>query len=79
MDQKHGGQYGALRIRAELEETINANFPDYTQKYTDGSKIEVRVVCAVVLSGENKEIRLLRRFSIFNTEPEAIKTAISIC
>jgi hypothetical protein len=24
-----------LRIRAELEETLNANYPDYTQTYTD--------------------------------------------
>jgi hypothetical protein len=27
-----------LRIRAELEETLNANYPDYTHIYTDGSK-----------------------------------------
>jgi hypothetical protein len=49
-----------LRIRAELEETLSANYPDYTQIYTDGSKMEERVGCAVVYPGENKEIRLPR-------------------
>jgi hypothetical protein len=29
-----------LRIKAELEETLNAIYPDYTQIYTDGSKME---------------------------------------
>jgi hypothetical protein len=29
-----------LRIKAELEETLNTNSPDYTQIYTDGSKME---------------------------------------
>jgi hypothetical protein len=67
-----------LRIRAELEETLNANYPDYTQIYTDGSKMEERVGCVVVTPSENKEIRLPRPFSIFNTEAEAINTAISI-
>jgi hypothetical protein len=68
----------ALRIRAGLEETLNANYPDYTQKYTDGSKMEERVGCAVDTTGENKEIRLARPFSIFNAQAEAINTAISI-
>jgi hypothetical protein len=67
-----------LRIRADLKETLNANYPDYTQIYTDGSKIEERIGCAVVTPGENKEIRLPRPFSIFNAEAEAINTAISI-
>jgi hypothetical protein len=58
-----------LRIRAELEETLNANYPNYT----DGSKMEERVGCA----GENKEIRLPRPFSIFNAEAEAINLAIN--
>jgi hypothetical protein len=31
-----------LRIRAELEETLNAKYPDYTQIYTDGSKPQVK-------------------------------------
>jgi hypothetical protein len=31
-----------LRIRAKLEETLNANYLEYTQIYTDGSKIEER-------------------------------------
>jgi hypothetical protein len=31
-----------LRIRAELEETLNVNYLDYTQIYTDGSKMEER-------------------------------------
>jgi hypothetical protein len=67
MDYKHGSQCkttllallkgsSTLRIRAELEETINANYPDYTQIYTDGSKMEGRVQCALVTPGENKEI-----------------------
>jgi hypothetical protein len=33
------------RIRAELEETLNANYPDYTQIYTDGSKMEEKFDC----------------------------------
>jgi hypothetical protein len=37
-----------LRIRAELEETLNVNYSDYTQIHTDGSKMEERVGCAVV-------------------------------
>jgi hypothetical protein len=61
-----------------LEETLNANYLDYTQIYTNGSKMEERVGCAVVTLGENKEIRLPRPFSIFNAEAEAINTAISI-
>jgi ribonuclease HI len=40
--------------------------------------MEERVGCAVVTPGKNKEIRLTRPFSIFNTEAEAINTAISI-
>jgi hypothetical protein len=32
-----------LRIRAELEETLNTNYPDYTQIYMDGLKMEERV------------------------------------
>jgi hypothetical protein len=53
-----------LRIRAEFEEILNANYLDYTQIYTDGSKMEerVRIGCAVVTPGENKEIRLPRPF-----------------
>jgi hypothetical protein len=60
-----------LRIRTELEETINAHYPD-------GAKMEERVGCSVVIPGENKEIRLPRPFSILNAEAEAINTAISI-
>jgi hypothetical protein len=41
------GQGSTLRIRAELAETLNANYPDYTQIYTDGSKMEKRVGCVV--------------------------------
>jgi hypothetical protein len=67
-----------LRIRAELEETPIANYPDYTQIYTDGSKMEDRVGCAVVTPDENNEIRLPRPFSIFSAEVKAINTAISI-
>jgi hypothetical protein len=67
-----------LRIRAELEETLNANYPDYTPIYTDVSKMEERIGCAVVIPGENKEIRLPRPFSIFNAEAEASNTIISI-
>jgi hypothetical protein len=67
-----------LRIRAKLEETVNANYPDYTQIFPDGSKMQERVECTVVTPGENKEIRLPRPFSIFNAEAEAINTAISI-
>jgi hypothetical protein len=66
-----------LRIRAEFEETLNANHPDYTQIYTDGSKMEERVGCGVTPS-ENKEIQLPRPFSIFNAEVKAINTAVSI-
>jgi hypothetical protein len=36
-----------LRIGAELEETLNANYSDYTQIYMNGSKMEERVGCAV--------------------------------
>jgi hypothetical protein len=64
-----------LRIIAELEETLNENYPDYTQIYTDGSKMEEKEGCAVVTSGENKKIRLPRPFSILNAEAEAINTA----
>jgi hypothetical protein len=39
----------SLRIRAELEETLNANYPDYTQINKNGSKMEERVGCAVVI------------------------------
>jgi hypothetical protein len=67
-----------LRIRAELEGSLNANYPDYTQIYTNGLKMEARVGCVVVTPGENKEIRLSRPFSIFNAEAEAINIAISI-
>jgi hypothetical protein len=67
-----------LRIRAELEGTLNANYSDYSQIYTDGSKMEERVGCAAVTPGENKEIRLPRPFSIFNAKAEAINTAISV-
>jgi hypothetical protein len=66
------------RIRAELEEILNANYPEYTQIYTGGSKMEERVWCAAVTPGENKLIRLARLFSIFNAEAEAINTAMSI-
>jgi hypothetical protein len=34
-----------LRIRAKLEETLNANYLDYTQIYTDGSKMEEKFDC----------------------------------
>jgi hypothetical protein len=61
-----------------LEETLNSNDPDYTLIYTDGSKMEEKVGCAVVTPGENKEIRLPRPFSILNAEAEAINTATSI-
>jgi hypothetical protein len=57
-----------LRIRAELEGSLNAN----------GLKMEARVGCVVVTPGENKDIRLSRPFSIFNAEAEAINIAISI-
>jgi hypothetical protein len=67
-----------LRIRTELEETLNANYPDYTQIFTDGSKMEERVGWAVVTPGENKEIQLPRPFSIFNAEAVVINTAFSI-
>jgi hypothetical protein len=67
-----------LRIRAKLDETLNANYLDYTKITTDGSKIEERVGCAVVIPGENKKIRLPTASSIFNAETEAINTAISI-
>jgi ribonuclease HI len=40
--------------------------------------MEKRVGCAVVTPGGNQEIRLPRPFSIFNTEAEAINTAITI-
>jgi hypothetical protein len=91
MNHKHGGGTNidttmlALpkgsskhRIRAELEESLNANYPVYTLIYTDGSKMEERVRCGVVIPSENKEIRLPRPFSIFIADTEAIKTAISI-
>jgi hypothetical protein len=45
-----------FRIRAELEKTLNANYPDYPQIYTDRLKMEDRVGCAVITPGENKEI-----------------------
>jgi uncharacterized protein YifN (PemK superfamily) len=61
-----------------LEETLNANYPDYTQTYTDGTKMEEIVGYAVVTPRENKKIRLSRPFSIFNAEAEVINTAISI-
>jgi hypothetical protein len=61
-----------------LEETLNTSYSDYTQKFTDESHMEERVGCAVVTPGKNKEIRLPRPFSIFNTEAKAINTAISI-
>jgi hypothetical protein len=32
-----------LRIRAAIEETLNVNYPDYSQIYTDGPKMEERV------------------------------------
>jgi hypothetical protein len=67
-----------LRIRAELKDTLNVNYPDYTPIYTEGPKMEERVGCAVVTPGENKEIRLQRPFSIFNAEAEAMNAAISI-
>jgi hypothetical protein len=51
-----------LRIRAEFEETLNANYLDYTQIYTAGSKMEEIVECAVVAPDENKEIRLPKTF-----------------
>jgi hypothetical protein len=61
-----------------LEETLNANYPNYTHIHTDGSKMrESRV--RVVTPSENKEIRLARPFFlIFNAEAEAINKAISI-
>jgi hypothetical protein len=61
-----------LRIRAELGETLNANYLDYTQIYTNGSKMEERVGCAVVTTGENQEIRLPRLFSILYAEAISI-------
>jgi ribonuclease HI len=67
-----------LRIRAELETTLNANYPNYTQIYTDGSKMEGNVGCAVVTPTEIREIRLQSPFSIFNAEAEAINTAINM-
>jgi hypothetical protein len=48
----------SLRIRAELEKTLNANYPNYTQTYTDGSKIVERVGCAVVTSGNFQSLML---------------------
>jgi hypothetical protein len=65
-----------LRIRAELETTLNTNYPNYTQIYTDGSKIEGNVGCAVVTSTKIREIRLQSPFSIFNAQ--AINTAINM-
>jgi hypothetical protein len=38
--------------------------------------MEERVECAVVTQCENKEMRLLRPFSIFNAEAEAINIQI---
>jgi hypothetical protein len=69
---------GTLRIKAELKETLNANYLDYTRINTNGSKMEERIWCAAVTSSENKEIRLPTPSSIFNAETEAINTAISI-
>jgi hypothetical protein len=55
-----------LRIRAELEETLNAKYSDYTQIYTDESKMEEGLECAVVAPGEKKEIRLPRHSYLDN-------------
>jgi hypothetical protein len=40
--------------------------------------MDEKIGCAVVTPGENKEISLPNRFSIFNAVAEAINTAISI-
>jgi hypothetical protein len=61
-----------LRIRAELETTLNTNYPNSTQIYTYGSKMEGKVGCAVVTPSEIREIRLQSPFSIFNAEAETI-------
>jgi hypothetical protein len=36
-----------LKIRSELQETLNAKYSDYTKIYTHGSKMEERVGCAI--------------------------------
>jgi hypothetical protein len=61
-----------LRIKAELEEILNANYPGYTQISKYGPRMEERVGYTVVIAGENKEIRLPRPFSIFNADAEVI-------
>jgi hypothetical protein len=67
-----------LRIRAELETTLNTNYPNSPQIFTYGSKMEGKVGCAVVTPSEIREIRLQSPFSIFNAETEAINTAINM-
>jgi hypothetical protein len=67
-----------LIIRTELETTLNTNYPIYTQKYTDGSKMEGKVGCAIVTSTEIRKIWLQSPFSIFNAEADVINTAINM-
>jgi ribonuclease HI len=78
MDKNIPKGSSTLRIKAELETTLNTKYPIYTPIYMEGSKMEGKVGCAVVTPTEIREIRLQSPFSIFNAEAEAINTAINM-
>jgi hypothetical protein len=66
-------------IRAELETIIEEEgLREYARVYTDGSVMDERSGCVIVLGHRYVKIRLAGQMSIFNAEPQAIIEARKI-
>jgi hypothetical protein len=65
------------RLKAVLEQTIEEEgLRDFTRIFTDGSKMENLVGCAVICDNREIKIRLEEQTCIFNAEAQAIIEAI---
>jgi hypothetical protein len=60
---------GSARIRAELETIIEVEgLREYARVYTDGSGMDERSGCEIVMGQRKVKIRLAGRMSILNAE-----------
>jgi hypothetical protein len=70
---------GSARIRAELETiTEEEGLREIARVYTDGSVMDERSECAIVMCHREVKIRLDGQMSIFNAEAQASIEAIKI-
>jgi ribonuclease HI len=68
---------GAIRLKAKLEQAIEEEeISDFTRVYTDGSKMDNLVGCAVICGTKEIRIRLAEQRCLFNAEAQAIIEAI---